>query len=67
MIQELDVNNAFLHDDLNEEIYMKIPQDFAKNNDTRICKLHRFIYGLRQASINWYNKFMKTLSTIKFY
>ncbi|KAK1408311.1 hypothetical protein QVD17_39969 [Tagetes erecta] len=66
IIHQLDVDNAFLHGDLDEEVYMKIPQGFSRENETRVCRLRKSLYGLKQASRNWYHKFTKFLISLNF-
>lgn len=65
-IHQLDVNNAFLHGDLTDEVYMKIPEGFSRKGETRVCRLKKSLYGLRQACRNWYNKFTDALLDIGF-
>jgi hypothetical protein len=57
-IEQMDVKTAFLHGDLEGEIYMKQPEGFVvKGKQELVCKLKRSLYGLQQSPRMWYQKF----------
>ena len=50
----MDVKTAFLNDNLDENIYMVQLEGFmSQGQKHKVCKLQRFIFGLKQASWSW--------------
>ena len=54
-IHQIDVSTAFLNGTLDEEIYMKQPQEYViPGKEHLVCKLRKSLYGLKQAPLVWY-------------
>ena len=55
-IHTMDVDQAFLQGDLEEEIYMEPPPGIPTSGPDMVWKLHKPLYGLKQCPRQWYGK-----------
>src|ERR1700722_9833560 len=66
-LQQMDVKTTFLNGDLEEEVYMKQLEGFpSSDGEQLVCKLKKSLYGLKQASRQWYLKFHNVISSFGF-
>jgi hypothetical protein len=64
--QQLDVKTAFLNADLEEEVYLSIPQGVLEDKREKCLKLNKAIYGLKQAPLAWFNQLSNWLRSVGF-
>ena len=55
-VHQMDVRTAFLQGNLEEEVYMRQPDGYVKEEyPNYVCKQKRSIYGLKQSARCWNN------------
>jgi hypothetical protein len=58
VIHQLDVSTAFLHAELDEEVYVQLPKQFSNG---KVWRLKKALYGLKQAANAWYKTLHKAM------
>ena len=66
-LQQKDVKTTFLNGELEDEVYMKQLEGFpSSDGEQLVYKLKISVYGLKQASRQWYVKFHNIVSSFGF-
>ena len=61
-LHQLDIKNAFIHGDLQEEVYMEQPPSFITLGEfKKVCHLKKSLYGLKQSPRAWFGKFSEVI------
>lgn len=66
-VHHLDVKSAFLNGELQEEVYVSQPKGYVKKGqESKVYRLLKALYGLRQAPRAWYTQLNKCLTRLGF-
>ena len=65
-LHQMDAVTAFLNGEIEEDIYMAIPDGYSTNSTNKVCKLLKALYGLKQSPRAWYLKLDQQLHQLGF-
>ncbi|GMP81639.1 hypothetical protein CsSME_00036279 [Camellia sinensis var. sinensis] len=66
-LHQLDIKNAFLNGDLEEEVFMSLLPGFEQRlGSDRVCRLNKSLYGLKQSPRAWFERFGKAVISCGF-
>ena len=49
-IEQMNVKTAFLHGELEEVVYVKQSTEYKNKDDSKVCRLNKVLYDLKQSS-----------------
>ena len=56
-MHQMDVKSAFLNGNLEEEVYVEQPPSFViPDSESKVCRLKKALYELKQAPRAWYQR-----------
>src|SRR5258708_2998246 len=54
-VRQMDIKSAYLNGSISEDIYMRQPKGYEeKGGESKVAKLKKGLYGLKQAGWEWY-------------
>jgi histone deacetylase 1/2 len=66
-LRQLDIQNAFLHGVLEEEVFMRQPPGFEDPSyPGHLCRLDKALYGIKQAPRTWHVRLSSVLAALGF-
>ena len=65
-LHQYDVKNAFVHANIDTEIYTELPTGYYTDSNNKVCKLNKALYGLKQSPRLWYKHLTTLLNKLGF-
>nr|GFA35114.1 retrovirus-related Pol polyprotein from transposon TNT 1-94 [Tanacetum cinerariifolium] len=64
-LHQFDVKNAFLYEELKEEVYMEASPGFSEHfKPEEVCRLKKSLYGLKQSPRAWFGRFTLAIKSL---